>query len=313
MDSFDRRSFVKGSLLAAAAFSLPARLTAQAARSAAESRTGAKGPAIVDTDVMLFDWPYRRLKYGGDTRALVAKLRRHGVTQAWAGSYDALLHKDINGVNIRLAEECRRHGDGLLVPFGTVNPAWPDWEEDLRRCHEVHKMPGIRIFPTYQYINLGSPSFPQLLEAAGRRGMIVQIAPDLEDSRVHHPSFVAMSFDHDALVAALKAAPRTKVQLVHATNEIAGRKRTKVVKETSAVFDLGRLEGDGILAQVLGIEQPLGSLAEGRIPLERLLFGSHAPYFPVATSVMRLFESPLTRIQMEAIMEVNARRFLGRV
>ena len=313
MHSIDRRSFVKGSLLAAAAFSLPAPLAAQASASAAKSKPGAKGPGIIDTDVMLFDWPYRRLKYGGNTRALVAKLRQHGITQAWAGSYDALLHKNINAVNARLAEECRRNGEGLLLPFGTVNPVWSDWEEDLRRCHEVHKMPGIRIFPGYQHINLGAPAFGQLIEAAGRRGLIVQIVADMEDPRVHHPSFSALNFDTDALVAALKAAPKTKVQLVHATNEITDRKRTKVVQETSAVFDIGRFEGNGILAKVLGVEQPLGSLAEGRVPLERLLFGSHAPYFPVATSVIRLFESPLTLPQMEAIMEGNARRLLAPV
>lgn len=307
MHPIDRRSFLKGSLLAAAALS--ARPATNGAPSA-QTRAGA-GPGIIDTDVMLFDWPYRRLKYGGDTRALVARLRQYGITQAWAGSYEALLQKNVSGVNARLAEECRRHGDGLLLPFGTVNPVWADWEEDLRRCHEVHKMPGIRIFPGYQYINVADPRFTELLAAAGRRGMIVQIVVDMEDPRVHHPSFVQLAFDADALVAALKAQPKTRVQLVHATNELTGRKRTKVVQETAALFDIGRFEGNGILAQVLGVDQPLGSLAEGRVPLERLLFGSHAPYFPVSTSVMRLFESPLSLPQMQAIMEGNARRLLA--
>lgn len=309
-----RRSFIKGTLLTAAGLSSGGRLSSAqgAALSGGRPLAGA-GPEIIDTNVNLFEWPYRRLKYGDNTPALVTKLRKHGIKQAWAGSFEALFHRNINGVNARLTEECRKNGDGLLIPFGTVNSSFADWEEDLRRCHEVYGMPGIRIFPGYQYISLTSPEFPKLLAAAGERGMIVQIVGDMEDPRVHHPSFIAIDWDADALVAALKAAPRTKVQLVHATDQLKGKKRTKVVNETSAVFDISRFEGNGILARVLAVDEPLGSLSDGRVPLDRLLFGSHAPFFPVETSIIRLFESALSLPQMEAIMEGNARRFLGAV
>jgi predicted TIM-barrel fold metal-dependent hydrolase len=299
-----RRDFIKGTLIAATGL-------ASRAPGASTGTPAAADPEIIDTYVNLFEWPYRRLKYGDDTRALVAKLRQHRIAQAWAGSYEAVFHKNIAAVNTRLAEECRARGEGFLLPFGTVHPSWPDWEEDLRRCHEVHRMPGVRIFPLYQHIRLGSPEFARFIAAAGRRGMIVQIVGDMEDNRIIHPSLTLVDLDAEGLVAALKASPQTKVQLLHATNQLNGAKRTKVVNETNAVFDISRFEGDGILAQVLGVEQPLGALREGRVPLERLLFGSHAPYFPVEASVMRLFESPLSLEQMEAIMVKNARQFLG--
>ena len=104
----------------------------------------ATGPDIIDTNVHLFQWPFRRLKYDR-TEALVRKLRRHRIAQAWAGSFESVFHKQLDAANRRLVDECREHGGGLLIPIGSVNPVWPDWEEDLRRCHEQYQMRGVRL------------------------------------------------------------------------------------------------------------------------------------------------------------------------
>ena len=148
MKPLDRRSFLKNSLLSVAAASLPARrsLATQSAARSVRVAKPSQAPGIIDTNVNLFQWPFRALKYR-DTKALVAKLKKHRIIEAWAGSFEALFAKDMNGVNARLASECREQRSGFLVPFGSVNLAWPDWEEDVRRCHEVHKMPGLRIYP----------------------------------------------------------------------------------------------------------------------------------------------------------------------
>src|SRR5262245_35524943 len=104
----NRRSFVKASLIPAALAipEGPAMRPAQGDESQPEEP--AAGPEIIDTNVHLFRWPFRGLKYDR-TEALVRKLRRHRIAQAWAGSFEFVLHKQLDGSNRLLADECREH------------------------------------------------------------------------------------------------------------------------------------------------------------------------------------------------------------
>jgi len=78
---------------------------------------------------------------------------------------------------------------------------------------------------------------------------------------------------------------------------------------SNIVMDISRLEGNGAIGRMIGT---ITGLPSARVPIDRIVFGSHAPFFPVETALLKLVESPLDAQQLQAIMQENARRLLPR-
>jgi len=286
-----RRDFLKLTTLAATSL---AALGVTDHVKAAGDKTG-----LVDVNVNLGRWPLRRVR-GDDTSALVTMLRKQGVVQAWAGSFDALLHKDIGAVNSRLADECRRHGRGLLVPFGSVNPKLPDWEEELRRCAEEHRMPGIRLHPNYHGYKLDDPDFAKLLGLATERSLVVQLVLVMEDERMMHRLMRVEPVDTAPLAELVKQTPGLRLVLVNSLRTLRGRALVELVSAGEVYVEISMLEGVG------GVEKLLT-----QIPANRVLFGSYAPLFYFESSLLKLKESPLSDEQIRAIRREDALRLCG--
>jgi len=252
----------------------------------------------VDVNVSLSRWPFRRLPCDELPKSL-DKLKEMNVARAWAGSFDGLFHKDLGGVNARLAEECGKHGEGLLVPFGSVNPTLPDWREDLRRCHEEHRMPGIRLHPNYHGYGLDDPLFAELLELAERRGLIVQLAVRMEDVRVQHPLMRVADVDVKPLPDLLAARPGLRLVMLNALRTVRGETLRRLARAGNVYFEIAMLEGVG------GVSKLLGDVPPGRV-----LFGSHFPFFQLEAAVLKLRESDLSPALAEAVSRKNAEQLL---
>ncbi len=250
----------------------------------------------IDVNVSLSRWPFRRLPLD-ELRPLIQKLHAVGVTQAWVGSFDGLFHKDLDGVNARLTRDCELAPRGLLRPFGTVNPMLPDWREDLRRCHEVHHMPGIRLHPNYHGYQLDNPRFAELLALAAARGLIVQMAVRMEDPRMQHPLARVKDVDTAPLANLVTGCPGLQLMLLNAVQSVRGNALKKLVATNRVFFEIATLEGMAGIARTLK-----------QMPLSLLLFGSHSPYFVIESALLKLRESPLTDAQKTAICNGNASR-----
>ena len=251
-------------------------------------------PVIIDTNITLSRWPFRRLA-GDETPDLVARLRKRNITQAWTGSFDG--HKDVSSVNTRLASDCRAYGQGILVPFGSVNPKLPDWQEDLRRCQEEHKMPGIRLHPNYHGYDLKDPVFAELLRLAAARGLIVQLALCVEDERTQHPLMRVPPVDMTSLPDLVKGEAKLRLVVLNCYPQLKLDELQKLAPAGEVYFDLSMVEGVGGVAR----------LAD-RVSLQRVLFGSHFPLFYFESALLKVQESGFSEVQRKMIFEENARR-----
>jgi uncharacterized protein len=290
-----RRDFLRATTVLAAATAGGWVPEAEAAPERGTSPSPGRGP-LVDTNVTLSHWPERRVPFD-ETKALVAKLRSQGVSEAWAGSFDALLHKDTASVNARLAADCRKEGRGLLVPFGSVNPSLPDWEDDLRRCHQEHHMPGIRLYPNYHQYLLGDQKFAKLLNLAAERKLIVQLVITLEDERTQHPLMQVPHVDVKPLPALLQSRPGLRVVLLNWWRAVKGDQVSKLASGGQVFFDIATVEGVGGVANLLK-----------QVPPQRVVFGSFAPLFYFESALLKLQESPLTEAQLAAVRAGNAQQ-----
>lgn len=252
---------------------------------------------MIDTNVYFSRWPFRRLPLD-DTALLAQRLRAAGITRAWIGSFDALLHKDIAAVNARLAAECALHGE-LFAPFGAVNLSLPDWQEDVRRCREVHGMRGIRLHPNYHGYALDDPRLAELLTLAAQQQLIVQIAVRMEDDRTQHPLVRVPGVDLATLGAVLKSHPTVQVQLLNSGRDVMPALLRELAERPNVWLEFAMTEGVG------GVEQ-----LASQFPFERVLLGTYAPFFPVESSLLKLEESDLGYTLHQRLTRTNAEQLL---
>jgi len=253
---------------------------------------------IIDVNANLSRWPFRRTPCD-ELPQLIAAYQAHGVQQAWLGSLDGIFHRDLGGVNLRLAEACRQTAQIEFLPFGSVNPRWPDWQEDLRRCREDFGMPGIRLHPNYHGYRLDEPLFAELLDLAAAFQLIVQLVVRMDDVRVQHPLMQVADVDTGPLAELVVARPALRLVVLNGLATMRGPALQKLAATDRVYFEIATQEGVGGVAELLQTVTP-----------SRVLFGSHLPLFALESAVLKMHEAGLEESLRRAVEEENARRLL---
>lgn len=248
---------------------------------------------LVDTNIHLFQWPFRSLPLD-TTSQLVRRLQELGITQAWAGSYEALLHRNLTAVNARLAKACAQHR--MLVPIGAINPHSEGWQEDLRQCVQCHRMPGIRLYPGYHRYSLADERLDSLLAQASQQGLFVQVVIALEDTRTQHPQMQVPDVDLQPLAAMMDKHAELHVQLLGA--RFTPQRLIDLAGIDRVYFDTARLDQTDALASVMQTAAA-----------ERVMLGSHAPLLIPEAVLIRLDEHPIDDAAIQRVTWRNAAAF----
>ena len=256
---------------------------------------------IIDTNTYISRWPFRRL-VGDETPDFVARLRKRNVAQAWAGSFDGILHKDIGGVNARLAADCRTHGKRLPGAF-RIDQSQAS-RAGRRICGDARKStkcPAYACIPT----TMGTASRIRYSRSsctlAAARRLIVQLVISMEDVRTQHPLMRVPPVDVSALPQVIKSEPSVRLMLLNWAPALGGQPLQPLADAGAVYFDISTVEGIEGIARLVE-----------RLPSERILFGSHYPLFYFEAALLKMQESGLPEEQKQALFEGNARRLLAR-
>ena len=253
-------------------------------------------PVLIDVNVFTSRWPFRRLSLDEPQR-LADAMSARGITEAWVGNFDSLLHRDVAALNAATAEDCQKYGRGTWRPVGCVNPMLPDWLEDLRRCQEVHAMTTVRLHPNYHGYKLSDPVCVELLRAAARRGLLVQIAVSMEDVRTQHRLVAVPRVDLAPLTTLLNEITDLRVMLLNMFHGARIESAASIARPGRTWFDIATLEGIEGVAKLVAATQP-----------DCVVYGSLAPLFYLDGAMLKLTESDLPESLVARVRAVNAQQ-----
>ncbi|MDD5687816.1 MAG: amidohydrolase family protein [Elusimicrobia bacterium] len=173
---------------------------------------------IIDTEVYLGHWPFRKLKYN-TAKKMVGLMEKKNIDKAIVSSLHSVFYRNSHTGNIELLEEIAKYKN-KLIPFACINPAYPGWEEDLEYCYKKLKVKGIRIHPYYHNYIPNDSNCVKLFRKAADYGLPVSVTISLEDQRQRHwlvklPYIYDKEAIHTHIIELLRKSPETNVILMH--------------------------------------------------------------------------------------------------
>ena len=249
--------------------------------------------SIVDVNLFVGECPFRDVPSGIED--LKALRDRTGMDRAIATGYRSWLYFDpIAGLQKDLAEH-EPLADWLSF-YAVVNPEFPQLEEQVGRAAQEEQVVGIRLLPTLHRFELSSDRTLEAVRLAGEKGLPVNVAARVFDGRVAPRCIQQTDVDKADLAAFLEQT-----------------KGTPVILSMFYFGDFSTLKVDwSQLDHVyldLGCSKPTSVTFDNLsswAPVDRVLFGTGAPYYYWGGDRLSLEASRLTADQQAAILGGNA-------
>jgi len=259
---------------------------------------------LIDINANIGHWPFQQTNCNS-CKALLDRMNRFGVNISVIGNMNGIFYKDTQASNEELFEEINsdRHFRNRFIPFGTINPIYAGWKNDLEVCIRKFGMKGIRLYPQYHDYELTDPACIELVKMAGDRGIIVGLTIRMVDSRLRAWMDLSNEWALKDIIPIMKAVPDAKYLALNVSGGIQlNDEDTKLFRDTDILLDTsGR-----------NITDPAGLI--NKFGRDKFAFGTHSPILDYLTGLLRiesLRDSEADEATKELLRSGNARRILG--
>jgi len=241
---------------------------------------------VFDVNLSVGRWPFRRLPLENPAR-LCEALSQAGISGGLVRSLEAPFAMNVYEANDALMEACRPFPK--LTPLPAVRPDFGLWREVTGPAAVLH--------PNYHQYSLLSPETLEMIGSLTSKKIVPVIVIREEDERGQHPLCKVPPVPAAEINALAEKFPDSPFI---ALNAYAGEFKSFTAPNLYA--DIAFAETFPALAFVVDV-----------FGTDRLLFGSHAPFFCIGSEISKLEYGKLTEAQVSAIAFKNHERiFHGR-
>ena len=238
---------------------------------------------VFDVNLSVGRWPFRRLPLENPAR-LTAALRAAGISGGLVRSLEAPFAMNIYEANDELYDLCRNHPE--LIPVPAVRPDFGLWRDI--------KAPAAALFPSYHQYSLLDPGTLEMVGALLEKKILPMIVIREEDERGQHP---LCKVPPVPVAEINRLAEHFPGKPIAALNAYAGEFR---------FFTAPNLYADLAFSETF----PALAYTVENFGTERLLFGSHAPFFCLHSELSKLDWPQLSPEQISNISSKKIERLL---
>ncbi len=256
-----------------------------------------------DINAWLGSWPFRPLR-DHTPETLLKRLNRVGISRAAVSQIEAIFHRHVQPANEKLAEAVAPFA-GCLLPMATINPLFPHWQDDLRRCHEDLGMKGVRLFPCYHNYAADGPEAQRTVAACAERNLPVFMPQRIEDERQRHWMDPGRTLDLNEVAHLIFQVPEATVVVPNARGLLnTALWQRQDIRDSRWYFDLSLAEVHYVLHRDVTRMRDLADFIEAG-GSDHLLFGTHAPFsYPAAARV----KAAVLNVDAETLAAICHRR-----
>lgn len=248
---------------------------------------------VIDFATWTGHWPFLKLRYT-ELPALKEKLQSLNVLQAFVAPIDAIFEQDPMRANKALLEATL--GDDFFSPVLVVDLSYANWAEVVELAVQDGRVRMVKLLPSYHMYEISERTLEPLVKLTQQHKLLISLQMRVEDKRGMYPLLAVEDPDIVRVVKVLSYFPE---QMFVLSNPVIAELMQVLNSVGNVYVELASLENVDITLHLKGL-----------YTLDRILYGSHAPFFIPGAVLSKLKYTDASHEDAEQIAFGNAERLL---